>query len=101
MSMAGRMSVFIRLAERTPKTPIRAQRTAIVYGRRSARRTIHMAVRLRCLSDGLVAAAATEVEGRRADDRPPRGGGFRPRMRAGSRLRMTPSRLRQPSFIAV
>src|SRR6266478_296907 len=42
MSIAGRMSVFIRLAESTPKMPIRAQSTAMVYGRLRARRTIHM-----------------------------------------------------------
>src|SRR3954467_8833175 len=101
MSMAGRMSVFIRLAERTPKTPIRAQRTAIVYGRRSARRTIHMMVRLRCLRDAHGAPVATVAGGRQADGRSPQRGGFRPSMRAGFRLRMTPSRLRQPSFLAV
>src|SRR5512142_1706912 len=50
MSMAGRMSVFILLAESTPKMAISEQRTAIVYGRRSARRTIHMGVGLGCRS---------------------------------------------------
>ena len=42
--MVGRMSVFIRLTESTPKMAINAQSTAMVYGRRSARRTIHMTV---------------------------------------------------------
>src|SRR5437762_9962496 len=42
MSIVGRMSVLMRLTERTPKIAISAQRTAIVYGRRRARRTIHM-----------------------------------------------------------
>src|SRR5882672_7441747 len=47
MSIAGRMSVFIRLVERTPKMAISVQRTAMVYGRRRARRTIHMGPILR------------------------------------------------------
>src|SRR6267378_3778581 len=47
MSMAGRMSVFIRLVESSPKMPISEQSTAMVYGRRRARRTIHMLGRLR------------------------------------------------------
>src|SRR4051812_42517857 len=42
MSMAGRMSVFIRLVESSPKMAISEQSTAMVYGRRRARRTIHM-----------------------------------------------------------
>src|ERR1700724_4129673 len=42
MSIVGRMSVLMRLAERTPKMAISEQRTAMVYGRRRARRTIHM-----------------------------------------------------------
>src|SRR5438105_14542679 len=46
MSMAGRMSVFIRPVESTPKMAISEQRTATVYGRRRARRTIHMRSRL-------------------------------------------------------
>src|SRR5712692_2552696 len=46
MSMAGRMSVFIRLVESSPKMAISEQRTAMVYGRRRARRTIHMQRRL-------------------------------------------------------
>src|SRR5712671_5631537 len=47
MSMAGRMAVFIRLVESSPKMAIREQSTAMVYGRRRARRTIHMLGRLR------------------------------------------------------
>src|SRR5205814_2010536 len=42
MSIVGRMSVLMRLTERTPKIAISVQRTAMVYGRRRARRTIHM-----------------------------------------------------------
>jgi hypothetical protein len=40
--MAGRMSVFILLTLSTPKMKTSEQATAMVYGRRSARRTIHM-----------------------------------------------------------
>src|ERR1700704_2203053 len=47
MSIAGRMSVLIRLTERTPKLAISVQRTAMVYGCRRARRTIHMGPILR------------------------------------------------------
>src|SRR5256885_10097184 len=47
MSMAGRMSVFIRLVESNPKMAISEQSTAMVYGRRRARRTIHIRNRLR------------------------------------------------------
>src|SRR5437016_8227998 len=42
MSIAGRMSVFILLVLSTPKMAISEQRTAMVYGRRSASRTIHI-----------------------------------------------------------
>src|SRR5437868_1643520 len=45
MSIAGRMSVFIRLVESTPKMAMSEQRTAMVYGRRSASRTIHIGAR--------------------------------------------------------
>src|ERR1700737_4454127 len=44
MSMAGRMSLFIRLAESQPPIMTSRQRIAMVYGRRSARRTIHIKV---------------------------------------------------------
>src|ERR1700694_1215672 len=42
MSIEGRMSLFIRVADSQPKMRMRALRTAIVYGRRRASRTIHM-----------------------------------------------------------
>src|SRR5712664_4563763 len=53
MSIAGRMSVFMRLVERMPKMAISVQRTAMVYGRRRARRTIHMGPILRRAAAGV------------------------------------------------
>src|SRR5256885_16037316 len=60
MSMAGRMSVFILLVESSPKMAISEQSTAMVYGRRRARRTIHMRDRLR-LQDAVAFDAAPAV----------------------------------------
>src|SRR5262249_51871748 len=42
MSMEGKMSVRMRVTERRPAMKISAEKTATVYGRRSASRTIHM-----------------------------------------------------------
>src|SRR5260221_10789848 len=60
MSMAGRMSVFIRLVESSPKMAMSEQSTAIVYGRLRARRTIHMLGRLR-MQDAAAFDAAPAV----------------------------------------
>src|SRR5919108_1809802 len=42
MSIAGKMSTIIRVRDNVPSTRISRAITAIVYGRRRARRTIHM-----------------------------------------------------------
>src|SRR5262249_6332869 len=46
ISIAGRMSVFIRLVDSKPKIAMSEQSTAMVYGRLKASRTIHMRHRL-------------------------------------------------------
>src|SRR5437016_4207652 len=65
MSIAGRMSVFIRLAQSAPKMAMSEQRTAMVYGRRRASLTIHMECCLRCLGNGTGCAPDTRGWGGR------------------------------------
>src|SRR5262245_62625315 len=46
MLMLGKMSVGVRAIVSAPRMPIRSASTVKVYGRRSARRTIHMLARV-------------------------------------------------------
>src|SRR5258708_5694105 len=89
MSMAGRMSVFIRLVESSPKMAISEQSTAIVYGRRRARRTIHMLGKLRAQDAAAFdAAPARGMQGEKATTH------FLPDAKRGLRGRHAPTGLR-------